>query len=83
MGMIVKSDDTIGLVTSHEDAKQIREVTVVVNETRVVAMVHDEVLELEQFALVEFVKHFGHGLVDCFAVRLGSVFSHGVLFQKW
>jgi hypothetical protein len=40
-----------------EDAKQIWVVAIVVNECFVAALVHNEILELEEFVLSEFVHH--------------------------
>ena len=59
-----------------EDAKEIRVVTILVNETRVVAMVHDEVLEIDCLEIGEFVEHFENRRLDrvtvgiCVVVRV-------------
>lgn len=61
-------------MTRDEDAEEIRVLPIIIRETVVVAMVHDEVLELEQFALVELVEHFENRVLDCLAIRLRCVF---------
>ena len=61
-------------MTRDEDAEEIWVLPIIIRETGIVAMVHDEVLELECFTLVELVEHFENRVLDCLAIRLRCIF---------